>query len=92
MGLIEPPDSSILTVQLILRALRGTERGWLVQESSREWRESVRFLLAGAILAVLPVSLLAQAAGLIVGTVQDSSRAAIPGARVQAVNDLTGLW
>jgi len=42
-------------------------------------------------LAILPVALMAQATGLIVGTVQDSTRAAVPGAEVQAVNDLTGL-
>ena len=62
-----------------------------MREPSRKLRESIRFLLAGATLALLPVSLVAQATGLIVGTVQDSTRAAVPGAQVQAVNDLTGL-
>ena len=62
-----------------------------MQESSRQRRESIRILLVGATLALLPVSLMAQATGLIVGTVQDSTQAAIPGAQVEAVNDLTGL-
>ena len=62
-----------------------------MQEPRCERYGSVRFLPAVAVLAILPVALMAQATGLIVGTVQDSTRAAIPGAEVQAVNDLTGL-
>ncbi len=62
-----------------------------MQEPRGERYGYVRFLLAVAVLALLPVPLMAQATGLIVGTVQDSTRAAVPGAEVQAVNDLTGL-
>ena len=36
-------------------------------------------------------SLLGQATGLIIGTVQDGSGAVVPGASVQAINELTGI-
>lgn len=42
-------------------------------------------------MALVPVALFGQATGLIVGTVQDSTRSAVPGAQVEAVNELTGI-
>ena len=62
-----------------------------MQTSSRKLYTLTRLLSIAAFLALLPASLMAQATGLIVGTVQDASGAVIPGAQVKAINELTGL-
>jgi outer membrane receptor protein involved in Fe transport len=43
------------------------------------------------LLAALPALLFAQSTGLIVGVVEDRSRALVPGAEIRATNELTGL-
>jgi hypothetical protein len=49
------------------------------------------WILLAAVLILLPASLSAQATGVVVGTVQDSSGAVVPAAQVRAVNQLTGV-
>lgn len=49
------------------------------------------WILLAAAPALLPASLSAQATGVVVGTVQDSSGAVVPAAQVRAVNQLTGV-